>query len=159
MREIILEKLKELGELQNHENVEMQTRNMISEIWLLLMEEIKNRTAEDIQIPSVARERLFSMMQYIHANYSEKITLEDIANAAAISSRECLRCFNLCLRETPIEYLTNHRINMAKEMLKNTNKMIGCLMMLCLLMQNTGLADANPVFHVCTFLNCLIGIR
>ena len=120
----ILDKLKELGELQENVNVEFQTRNIISEIWLLLMEEIKNRTAEDIQIPSIARERLFSMMQYIHANYSEKITLEDIANSAAISSRECLRCFNMCLKETPIEYLTNHRINMAKELLKTTNKSV-----------------------------------
>ena len=110
--------------MQESANVEFQTRNIISEIWLLLMEEIKNRTAEDIQIPSIARERLFSMMQYIHANYSEKITLEDIANSAAISSRECLRCFNLCLKETPIEYLTNHRINMAKELLKTTNKSV-----------------------------------
>ena len=89
-----------------------------------LIEEIKNRTAEDVQIPSVARERLFSMMQFIHSNYADKITLEDIANSAAISSRECLRCFNLCLRETPIEYLTNHRVNMAKELLRNTNKSI-----------------------------------
>lgn len=120
----ILEKLKELGELQNQKDVELQTRNKITEIWLLLIEEIKNRTAEDVQIPSIARERLFSMMQFIHSNYADKITLEDIANSAAISSRECLRCFNLCLRETPIEYLTNHRVNMAKELLKNTNKSI-----------------------------------
>ena len=51
-------------------------------------------------------------------------TLEDIANSAAISSRECLRCFNMCLKETPIECLTNHRINMAKELLKTTNKSV-----------------------------------
>ena len=120
----ILVKLKELGELQDHANVEFQTRNKITEIWLLLMEEIKNRTAEDHRVPSIARERLFSMMQFIHANYNDKITLEDIANSAAISSRECLRCFNLCLRETPIEYLTNYRINMAKEFLKKSNKSI-----------------------------------
>lgn len=123
-QKLILEKLKELGELQKQKDVELQTRNKITEIWLLLIEEINNRTSEDVQIPSVARERLFSMMQFIHSNYADKITLEDIANSATISSRECLRCFNLCLRETPIEYLTNYRINMAKELLKNTNKSI-----------------------------------
>lgn len=64
------------------------------------------------------------MMQFIHTNYGEKITLDDIASAAAISGRECLRTFNLCLHETPIEYLTNYRINMAKEMLKVTSKSI-----------------------------------
>ena len=120
----LLEKIRELGSLQNLENVEFQTRNKITEIWLLLMEVIKNRQEEQSQVPSIARERLFSMMQFIHQNYADKITLEDIANSATISSRECLRCFNLCLRETPIEYLTNYRINMAKELLKHSNKSV-----------------------------------
>lgn len=120
----LLAKIRELGVLQEQANVEFQTRNKITEIWLLLMEVIKNRQEEQSQVPSLARERLFSMMQFIHQNYADKITLEDIASSAAISSRECLRCFNMCLRETPIEYLTNYRINMAKDLLKHSNKSI-----------------------------------
>lgn len=120
----ILIKLKELGKLQEHTDTELQTRNIITEIWLLLIEEIKNMKGGECPVSSANQERLQNMLRFIHENYEDKISLEDIAQAAMISGRECLRCFNLCLKETPIEYLTNYRINIAKDLLRTTNKSI-----------------------------------
>ena len=37
--------------------------------------------------------RLKEMLEYIHENFDKPILLENIAAAAKISVRECLRCF------------------------------------------------------------------
>lgn len=89
----ILRKLSSLGRLQDKEDVEFQTRNLLSEIWLLLLEEIKDSDREHTVPNSVNQDRIFTMLSYIHENYNRKLTLEEIAASASVSKRECLRCF------------------------------------------------------------------
>jgi len=60
------------------------------------------------------------MMAYIQENYTEKLTLEDIAASAAISTRECLRCFQASICQSPMEYLISYRIQAAKKLLETT---------------------------------------
>ena len=43
-----------------------------------------------------------------------------IAAAAVVSKRECLRCFQSCIQRTPIEYLLDYRIQMAERLLRTT---------------------------------------
>lgn len=38
--------------------------------------------------------RIERMLEYIHTHYFEPLQLSDIAQAADLSERECLRCFN-----------------------------------------------------------------
>ena len=123
-QQIILRKLMELYNINEKEQMEFQTRNILSEVWLLLLEEISELKIEEKKASSINQERLLTMLSFVHENYREKISLEDIANSAAISSRECLRCFQKGIRQTPIEYLLNYRIEAAKKSLKNTNKSI-----------------------------------
>ena len=54
-------------------------------------------------------------------NFYQKISLEDIAASASISTREALRCFQSSIHETPFEYLISYRIQTAKKLLKSTN--------------------------------------
>lgn len=112
--------VRDLGKLQQNEHVEFQTRNMLSEIWLLLLDEIKDflNSRPEESIP--ARERIRYMLSYIHHHYGEKISLEDIAGSAAISEREALRTFKASLNKTPIDYLTDYRMSKARELLMNT---------------------------------------
>lgn len=117
----ILQKLINVSKLQNEENTEFQTRNLFSEIWLLLLGEIQSLDEELAPATTVNQERLLSMLSFIKENYSEKITLEDIAASVSISKRECLRCFQLCIHQSPFEYLLGYRVEMAKKMLKTTN--------------------------------------
>lgn len=60
------------------------------------------------------------MMAFIQQDYEEKISLEDIALSAAVSKRECLRCFQSCIDKTPYEYLLDYRIEMAEKLLRYT---------------------------------------
>ena len=110
----ILRKLSSLGRLQDKEDVEFQTRNLLSEIWLLLLEEIKDSDREHTVPNSVNQDRIFTMLSYIHENYNRKLTLEEIAVSASVSKRECLRCFQTGLGESPFHYLIHYRIQQAK---------------------------------------------
>lgn len=116
----ILGKLRQLTLLQSRPDTEFQTRNLLSEIWLLLLEEVKNQNTRDTGASSRNQDRILTMMAYIHDNYREKLTLEEIADSAAISTRECLRCFQTSIRQSPMDYLITYRLGVAKKLLETT---------------------------------------
>lgn len=116
----ILAKLRQLSALQQKNDVEFQTRNLLSEIWLLLLEEIEDKERNSLPKKRVNQDRIQTMMAFIQQNYEEKISLEDIALSAAVSKRECLRCFQSCIHKTPYEYLLDYRIEMAEKLLRDT---------------------------------------
>lgn len=118
----ILSCLRKADFLQRDLDSEFQTRNIFSEIWLLLLEEIRNRPQSPVNLKN--QDRIQTMLSFIHQNYMEKIRLEDIAASAAVSSRECLRCFRNTIRKSPAEYLTEYRLGMAQKMLRETEMSI-----------------------------------
>lgn len=125
----ILQKLRQASALQHEENVEFQTRNLFSELWLLLLEEIKEQPAHTVNFQN--QERVQNMLTFIHAHYSEKLTLNDIAAAASVNTRECIRCFRNTIRQTPLEYVMEYRLNMAKRLLDDTEMSITDLSLQC----------------------------
>lgn len=116
----LLSHLRQLSRLQTQSDMEFQTRNLLSQIWLSLLEHIKTVEA-DYTAPSVNRDRILTMMAFIQENFAQKLTLEDIANAAAVSTRECLRCFRLSIHQSPMDYLIEYRIRTARKLLETTD--------------------------------------
>lgn len=114
----ILGYLRQLARLQAEQDTEFQTRSLLSQIWLHLLEELKNTHLQTV--PTKNQDRLLTMLAYIQENYAERLTLEQIADAAAISTRECLRCFRSAIDRSPIEYLTDYRLQMACKLLEET---------------------------------------
>lgn len=115
----LLQKIRQLSKLQENPDVELQTRNLLSEIWLLLLEELKNTQLKSM--PAKNQDRILTMMAYIQENYARKITLQEVADASAVSTRECLRCFQTSIRQSPMEYLVDYRIQMAAGLLETTD--------------------------------------
>lgn len=64
--------------------------------------------------------RMKAMLQYIEEHLAENMTIEEIADAAAISVSECLRCFKTTIGVTPIQYVRQVRIQKAAELLRYT---------------------------------------
>ncbi|MBQ5326046.1 MAG: helix-turn-helix transcriptional regulator, partial [Oscillospiraceae bacterium] len=60
-------------------------------------------------------------IKYIQFNYSTDISVDDIANAVGISRSHLYRVFVANLEQSPIDYLTEYRINEACNLIKNTN--------------------------------------
>ena len=127
----ILSKLRQLSQLQARPDVEFLTRNLLSEIWLLLLEEIKNADSSIFRIPPKNQDRILTMMAFIQENFAEKLTLEEIADSAAVSTRECLRCFRAAIHQSPMEYLIEYRVQMAKKLLDTTDLSITDIALRC----------------------------
>lgn len=69
-------------------------------------------------------QRIKTMLQYIQGHYAEELTLGKIAQSAAVSENECLRCFRNMIGSTPIQYLRQVRIQRAAELLAATDRKI-----------------------------------
>lgn len=127
----LLLKLRQLGQLQGHQDAEFQTRNLLSEIWLLLLEELKNTDSHNHHPPQKNQDRILTMIAFIQEHFAEKLTLEDIANSAAVSTRECLRCFRASIHQSPMDYLIDYRVQTAKKLLESTNLSITEIALRC----------------------------
>ena len=64
--------------------------------------------------------RIKKMLRFIQHHYAEKITIDAIAQSAAISVSTCLRVFSTVLETTPINYLIRYRLQMALDELKHS---------------------------------------
>ncbi|MCX7714448.1 MAG: AraC family transcriptional regulator [Clostridia bacterium] len=67
---------------------------------------------------------LFDVLQYIQENYNKNISLDDLCNLVHLSPYYFCRMFKKEMGYAPYEYIIVVRINMAKRLLKKTNKTI-----------------------------------
>ncbi|MEY8353848.1 AraC family transcriptional regulator [Lachnospiraceae bacterium 54-53] len=103
---------------------EFRVRNELSEILLQLSDRQQQGI---ITIPQKVRrneQRLKQMLKYIQDHYFETIFLNDIAEAAAVSKSECLRCFREILGITPLRYVNQYRLLVAAQNLAETDRQI-----------------------------------
>lgn len=63
----------------------------------------------------------YLVMQYLQTNYSQNISLSDMAKAVSCHPTHVIRCFKKEYHETPIKALIDIRIAKAKDLLSNTN--------------------------------------
>lgn len=61
--------------------------------------------------------RLRAMLEYIQEHFYESVGLPQIAAAAGIGERECLRCFKRIMQVSPIQYLIKYRVMRGAAML------------------------------------------
>ena len=66
---------------------------------------VKKEPIRDVQMTYVRKAQ-----DYIQLNYSYPITIEDVASYVGISRSYLFRSFQVCLKQSPKEYLTDFRI-------------------------------------------------
>ena len=71
--------------------------------------------------------RLQMMMQFIHLNYTERISLSDIAKAGNVSTSTALNLFRNVLNTSPVNYLICYRLKEAALLLSNTEKKVSAI--------------------------------
>ena len=67
---------------------------------------------------------VFQAMSFMHANFSEHITRNNVAEFVGLSERHLSRCFNQELGVSPMTYLNRYRVKRAKDWLKSGHKSI-----------------------------------
>lgn len=69
-------------------------------------------------------ERIKQMLSFIEAHLCEPLNTSLIAQSAAVSPSECLRCFHACIGTTPIQYVRQRRLQTAVRLLASTRESI-----------------------------------
>lgn len=122
----VLKNLLLVFDVQDTESIgEIKTVELLLKIWETVYENAN--ISESIPVAKATahtQAQLQIMMQYIHKNYSEHITLADIAQTVSVSKSSALNIFNKYLRISPVSYLINYRLKRAAKFLASTDSSI-----------------------------------
>lgn len=122
----VLKNLLLVFDVQDTESIgEIKTVELLLKIWETVYENAN--ISESIPVAKATahtQAQLQIMMQYIHKNYSEHITLADIAQTVSVSKSSALNIFNKYLRISPVSYLINYRLKRAAKLLASTDSSI-----------------------------------
>lgn len=96
---------------------EFVVRENLSRICLFLYQKFESQMDKKDVPLNQDNLRVRKMLSYIHKNFSDILSLEDIARTADISERECLRCFKKTIQISPVQYLLKYRIMQGAKLL------------------------------------------
>ena len=97
---------------------EFTVRENLSQLLLHCYAQLLPRLSAQKPAKSADTVRIEQMLQYMQASYAEPITLADIAQAAGLSERECLRCFHRTIGDSPVQYLLKYRLMQGAALLR-----------------------------------------
>lgn len=127
---------------------ELQTKGYLTQLWATLITHLHQKEEQpERTIASVDELRVKQALNYIRANYSHQITLDDIAASIHISKSECCRCFKRTLQMTPFEYLMKFRIYEAARKICDKNAPISSMADLALSLGFNNISYFNKLFR------------
>ena len=117
---------------QDTRGFEFIVRENLSRICFYLYEQYEQQLDEKEQPLNQDNLRLRKMLECIHKNFADSLSLSDISKAADISERECMRCFQKTIQTSPIQYLLKYRIMQgAERLLGDPGKSVSEIAMSC----------------------------
>lgn len=120
-----------------HEEDALQIQISASLLWRELFKLLGCNSKPSSDRNQIAKARVQLMIYYIMNNYSEHISLQNIAASAGISKSEALRCFRSVLQTTPVHFLNEFRLGKARDLLQTTTDSVN------LISYATGFEDAS----------------
>lgn len=122
----VLKNLLLVFDVQDTESIgEIKTVELLLKIWETVYENANiSESIPAAKATAHTQAQLQIMMQYIHKNYAEHITLADIAQTVSVSKSSALNIFNKYLRISPVSYLINYRLKRAAKLLASTDSSI-----------------------------------
>lgn len=97
---------------------EFTVREALSHLVLHCYEQLHPSLSASPKEKQLDTTRIEMMLAYIQTHYAQSMTLADIARAADVCERECLRCFHRTIRDTPWQYLLKYRLMQGANMLR-----------------------------------------
>lgn len=125
----VLNILLSIFTIQEKENAsEIKTAELLLKLWNVIYENIRiSETIPMLRASAQAQAQLQIMMQYIHKNYSYRISLDDIVQTVSLSRSSVLNIFNKYLHISPINYLVNYRLKCAAKLLSTTENSVSSI--------------------------------
>ena len=117
----ILKDIRQAFEISDQEwGYEFKLRETLTYIWLKLFE--LARPVMDVKQGAGKTDELMkALMVYVHENYPQTISVDQLADSVNISKRVCFRIFQDNLHMTPVEYIREYRLQKACQMLAEGN--------------------------------------
>lgn len=101
-----------------YDGYELDILEKMTQLWKAFY--LLTREQQQTKKASSHSDRIKTMMEFIAVHYHEKLTLKQIADSSFISVRECCRCFNETLGQSPFTYLMDYRLRKACDLLAHT---------------------------------------
>lgn len=116
----------------NAKHHEITVRNGYTDALVWLLEEAPATAAEDASGKAHKEELRFrQMLSFIEAHLGDAIALGGIAESAHISISECLRCFRARTGTTPMQYVSEMRLEKSRDLLAKTDLKVTEIAALC----------------------------
>lgn len=96
---------------------EFTVRARLSEVCLALRRRFAAELSAKAPRPNLDEARVQLMLTFIQDHFDRPLTLAEIARAAGIGERECLRCFGKTIHVPPMQYLLKYRVMQAADAL------------------------------------------
>lgn len=100
---------------------EFMVRERLSMFCALLYRQYKAEIDKNSPNTNQDEIRIRKMLDFIHDRYAEDLQLSQIAQAADIGERECLRCFQRVIQVSPIQYLLKYRVMQGASVLRSAS--------------------------------------
>ena len=102
---------------------QIATKGYLCLSWALLVAHLHEENMDALKDLPITQDeqRVKDAMSYIRDNYTEKLSLDEVAEHIHISKSECCRCFKRTIGMTPFEYLMKYRVFQAANMLKDSS--------------------------------------
>ncbi|MDE6030160.1 MAG: AraC family transcriptional regulator [Oscillospiraceae bacterium] len=111
---------------------EMEVQRCMNRIWQLLFTHRREcEFTSGMKNEHILLIRMQKMLSFINENYSNDISLNDIAQSASISKSEASRCFQSYLNTSPVNYLLNFRVQKAMQLLRSTEMTVEAIALEC----------------------------
>ncbi|MCG7381534.1 AraC family transcriptional regulator [Paenibacillus sp. ACRRY] len=125
----ILESIQDIYREMHTEHTQPNPLRLVSQA-LSLCASIGEHLQPNFEQPGVLT-HVQDMTRFIHQNYDQKITLDEIASAGAVCRSRCCTLFNKYVGQTPNNYVTQYRLQKSCEMLKETRRSISEIALAC----------------------------
>ncbi|MFS0561893.1 AraC family transcriptional regulator [Terribacillus sp. 179-K 1B1 HS] len=115
----ILKAILKIHQLIEQKNpfYEIVVVNHLNLIWQNLI--MNGMQLEYSESEMVRSQRMKHMLNWIHLHFDEKINLADIAKAGQLSRAECCRYFKRIVKQSPMNYVMEYRINRSLSLLQD----------------------------------------
>lgn len=118
-KNILLAQTK-LYELSLKKDSESEMMSTLFYMWDQLYQNVEKKSDKDHYMDRNLLS-VKSMITFIHENFAEQISLDDICRHAGIGKTVCTKIFKEYANVTPIEYLRNYRIDRSRMLLCDTD--------------------------------------
>ena len=94
---------------------------MVGYLYLFISALMKETSETRPHNASSSNQYVLNAIKYIQFNYSHDISIDDVAKSVGVSRSHLYRLFMLNVGKSPIDYLTEYRINEACKLLRAGN--------------------------------------